>query len=354
MEQHQYGAVPTAVAVPGGAMQEATEATAAMDVNDGEVRTLFVLGFPVDVRERELHNLLRWWPGYEASQMTFKGDQPMGFALFSSASAALAARDALQACFCASLGHGDACCLCDACLMLNLEFDPETKCVLRSEMAKKNMYVRRRDGAGSVEFTFSDHSGYDPSKRMRSDYGAQPQPYGPGAPTPWGHQGYQQPYDPYGLHNIALINAPRTCIAQHQVQQPSRIYGASSPIAPHRVPVQNLKDNPPCNTLFIGNLSESVSEQELRGLFATQVGYRQIKILRQQANTVCFVEFQDIACASAVRQNLQGAQLATSDRGGMRIQYPHKAFAYDWLVLLVSMLTLGLCLAMVSVNFVPV
>lgn len=30
---------------------------------------------------------------------------------------------------------------------------------------------------------------------------------------------------------------------------------------------QNTKDNPPCNTLFIGNLGEAVIETELRGLF---------------------------------------------------------------------------------------
>jgi hypothetical protein len=60
------------------------------------VRTIFVLGFPPDVKERELQNLLRWWPGYEASQMNFKCDQPMGFALFATAAMAMAARDALQ------------------------------------------------------------------------------------------------------------------------------------------------------------------------------------------------------------------------------------------------------------------
>lgn len=35
-------------------------------------------------------------------------------------------------------------------------------------------------------------------------------------------------------------------------------------------PVSNTKDNPPCNTLFIGNLSDSVDEGELQGLFGAQ------------------------------------------------------------------------------------
>jgi hypothetical protein len=39
-------------------------------------------------------------------------------------------------------------------------------------------------------------------------------------------------------------------------------------------PVTNHRDNAPCNTLFIGNLGDAVSEVELRALFATQPGYR--------------------------------------------------------------------------------
>lgn len=35
--------------------------------------------------------------------------------------------------------------------------------------------------------------------------------------------------------------------------------------------VQNTKDNPPCNTLFIGNLGENINEEEVRGLFSVYV-----------------------------------------------------------------------------------
>nr|GMD32234.1 RNA-binding protein with multiple splicing 2 [Ipomoea batatas] len=62
-----------------------------------EVRTIFISGLPEDVKERELQNLLRWLPGYEASQVNFKGEHPMGFALFSTPQFAIAAKDALQA-----------------------------------------------------------------------------------------------------------------------------------------------------------------------------------------------------------------------------------------------------------------
>lgn len=60
------------------------------------MRTIFISGLPEDVKERELQNLLRWLPGYEASQVNFKGEHPMGFALFASAQHAIAAKDALQ------------------------------------------------------------------------------------------------------------------------------------------------------------------------------------------------------------------------------------------------------------------
>jgi len=33
---------------------------------------------------------------------------------------------------------------------------------------------------------------------------------------------------------------------------------------------QNAKDNAPCNTLFVGNLSDAVVESELHGLFGVQ------------------------------------------------------------------------------------
>lgn len=35
-------------------------------------------------------------------------------------------------------------------------------------------------------------------------------------------------------------------------------------------PGKGNRENPPCNTLFIGNLSEGVSKQELEGLFGHQ------------------------------------------------------------------------------------
>lgn len=96
-----------------------------------EVRTLFLTGFPEDVKERELNNLLRFLPAYEvkwhsvqrfqkmleslskatafaqpclkllksvtqASQMHHKNGMAQGFALFQNGAAARAAVDSLH------------------------------------------------------------------------------------------------------------------------------------------------------------------------------------------------------------------------------------------------------------------
>ena len=69
--------------------------------------------------------------------------------------------------------------------------------------------------------------------------------------------------------------------------------------------VSNTKDNPPCNTLFVGNLGDAVSEAELRQLFGTLAGFRQLKLIRGARSVTCFVEFNDLPSAMACHKNQQ-------------------------------------------------
>ncbi|KAM3379958.1 RNA-binding protein with multiple splicing 2 [Capsicum galapagoense] len=260
-----------------------------------EVRTIFISGLPQDVKERELVNLLRWLPGYEASQLNFKGEVPMGFALFSNHQCAIGAKDAIQ----------------------GLVFDTEGKCVLHTEMAKKNLFVKR----GIV----ADSNAHDPSKRMRTggDYThtgySSPSPFHPPPAPVWAPHGLclryitqgPPPYNPYGGYPVAHMPMPT----------PAPVPAPSS-----YAPVQNTKDNPPCNTLFIGNLGENINEEELRGLISGQPGFKQMKVLRQERHTVCFIEFDDVNSATNVHQNLQGAVIPSSGSVGMRIQYSKNPF----------------------------
>eukprot|EP00193_Tetraselmis_chui_P013927 CAMPEP_0177776024 /NCGR_PEP_ID=MMETSP0491_2-20121128/14458_1 /TAXON_ID=63592 /ORGANISM="Tetraselmis chuii, Strain PLY429" /LENGTH=313 /DNA_ID=CAMNT_0019294719 /DNA_START=96 /DNA_END=1037 /DNA_ORIENTATION=- len=230
-----YGAPPAAAPSPYG----------------DEIRTVYISGFPADVKERELNNLLRFLPGYEASQMHWKSNQAQGFALFANGATARAAKDAVQ----------------------NLCFD-ETA-VLRAEMAHKNMYFKDAEGATA--------------KRPRQLPAATP--------------GYEQYYPGYSGY------AP-----------------APSPQPGGYQQVSNTKDNPPCNTLFIGNLGDNTSEAELRAIFCHMPGFSQLKMVRNHRSTTCFVEFTDVASAMMVHQQQQGAILQSSDRGGIRIQYSKNPF----------------------------
>ncbi|ONM03961.1 Transcription initiation factor TFIID subunit 4b [Zea mays] len=68
-----------------------------------EVCTIF-MDLPIDVKETEMHNLLCWLLGFEAFEMNFKGNQPMGFALFSTVHQAITAKAMFQVCFNACCG----------------------------------------------------------------------------------------------------------------------------------------------------------------------------------------------------------------------------------------------------------
>ncbi|WJX42685.1 D-3-phosphoglycerate dehydrogenase 2, chloroplastic [Trifolium repens] len=76
-----------------------------------------------------------------ASQLNFKAEKPMGFdlVLFSSSHQAIAAKDIL---------------------LQYMLFDPESKSVLHTEMAMKNLFVKRGIGA--------DAGAFDQSKRLRT------------------------------------------------------------------------------------------------------------------------------------------------------------------------------------------
>eukprot|EP01024_Parvocaulis_polyphysoides_P061833 TRINITY_DN6903_c0_g1_i11.p1 TRINITY_DN6903_c0_g1~~TRINITY_DN6903_c0_g1_i11.p1 ORF type:complete len:374 (+),score=27.83 TRINITY_DN6903_c0_g1_i11:2-1123(+) len=227
-----------------------------------EIRTVFITGFPSDVQTRELNNLLRFLPGYKASQMNWKNGQAQGFALFDSG---LSARQSVES-------------------ISQLVFDENH--VLRCEMARKNMYVKEE----TVETSASRQSGFGtyPPPHSAPDFVLQSSGQGMGiglaapVPAPVRPQGYGQ--------------------------------------------VTNTRDNPPCNTLFVGNLSDTVDENDLKFLFSTQPGFRQMKLVRSDKGTNCFVEFADDRSATVVHHQQQGAILATSDRGPIRIQFSKNPF----------------------------
>jgi hypothetical protein len=255
-----------------------------------EIRTVFVSGFPHDVKERELHNLLRFMPGYEASQMNWKTGGPQGFALFSSSVHARAVVEILS----------------------GLQFDDGV--VIRAEMAHKNMFIKPEDP--SVKRATRHSPTYiapttimAPVSQMAGNAALNGAPLSPAAP--------------------AFLAAAAAAAAAAAGSPPVHVSNMLSPVPLRPTnfsPVTNLRDNPPCNTLFVGNLGDNTSEQELRALLSSQPGYRQMKMVRGPKSTTAFVEFADVSSAIMVHSALQGAVLASSDRGGIRVQYSKNPF----------------------------
>ncbi|KAF8061951.1 HDAC1 [Scenedesmus sp. PABB004] len=274
------------------------------------LRTLFVSGFPPDVKERELHNLLRFMPGYEASQMSWKAGGPQGFALFATPSHARAVVEVL-----AGLPYDDG-------------------AVLRAEMAHKNMFIKPEDP--SVKRVSRGSPGLMPPAAiiaaplgpMAGGNGLGGAPLSPAAAPAFlaaaaaaaaaaGSPGMGMGMGMAGLGGLGGLGhiAPMGGMLSPVPLRPASFS-----------PVTNLRDNPPCNTLFIGNLGDATNEQELRALLSSQPGYRQLKMVRGPKATTAFVEFADVTSAMVVHSALQGAVLASSDRGGIRVQYSKNPF----------------------------
>ncbi|KAF7549455.1 hypothetical protein G7046_g8347 [Stylonectria norvegica] len=94
----------------------------------------------------------------------------------------------------------------------------------------------------------------------------------------------------------------------------------SYPRAPY--PQANPADqNPPCNTLYVGNLPVETSEEELKAMFSKQRGYKRL-CLRTKANgPMCFVEFEDVSTATKTLHELYGTPLHNSVKGGIRLSF---------------------------------
>jgi RNA recognition motif-containing protein len=86
-------------------------------------------------------------------------------------------------------------------------------------------------------------------------------------------------------------------------------------------PVNPADQNPPCNTLYVGNLPHDTSEDELKALFSKQRGYKRLCFRNKQNGPMCFVEFEDVSFATKALHELYGYQLSNSVKGGIRLSF---------------------------------
>ena len=91
---------------------------------------------------------------------------------------------------------------------------------------------------------------------------------------------------------------------------------------PHNFPPVNPADqNPPCNTLYVGNLPIDTSEEELKAMFSKQRGYKRLCFRTKQNGPMCFVEFEDVSFATKALSDLYGQPLHNSVKGGIRLSF---------------------------------
>ncbi|KAI9024094.1 hypothetical protein DFJ74DRAFT_667269 [Hyaloraphidium curvatum] len=96
---------------------------------DEEITTIFVVGFPDDMSEREFQNMFIFSPGFEAATLKIPNQedegtgrkQIIGFAKFRSRLEALEARD----------------------ILTGRKVDADKGCTLKAEIAKKNLHTKR-------------------------------------------------------------------------------------------------------------------------------------------------------------------------------------------------------------------
>lgn len=86
-------------------------------------------------------------------------------------------------------------------------------------------------------------------------------------------------------------------------------------------PVNPADQNPPCNTLYVGNLPIDTSEDELKAMFSKQRGYKRLCFRTKQNGPMCFVEFEDVSFATKALHELYGHPLHNSIKGGIRLSF---------------------------------
>ena len=198
----------------------------------------------------------------------------------------------------------------------------DTDVSLRCELARKNMYIKEDAATKRSRHAPAGHSSSQPclspiqlasavSPTQHQCSPCQGRRYDtPGAAPPAGAPGTAAGPPPYSAAP-APYGAPPAAAAQPFYPTPR---------AAAYAPITNTRDNPPCNTLFIGNLSENVNEAELRALFSAQPGFAQVKINRSSGTLTCFVEFLDLQSAMACHTNQQARTQAPAAAFSLHVQ----------------------------------
>jgi len=102
---------------------------------------------------------------------------------------------------------------------------------------------------------------------------------------------------------------------------PASSFAMGPPYHQRHPPPNPADQNPPCNTLYVGNLPVDTSEDELKAVFSKQRGYKRLCFRTKQNGPMCFVEFEDVSFATKALHELYGHPLHNSVKGGIRLSF---------------------------------
>lgn len=125
--------------------------------------------------------------------------------------------------------------------------------------------------------------------------------------------------------SVAPIHSPTSAMSPNSMGSmgPNASYQMSNQHfqRPNYPPVNPADQNPPCNTLYVGNLPIDTSEDELKAMFSKQRGYKRLCFRTKQNGPMCFVEFEDVSFATKALNELYGHPLHNSVKGGIRLSF---------------------------------
>ncbi|KAK4239155.1 hypothetical protein C8A03DRAFT_14443 [Achaetomium macrosporum] len=141
------------------------------------------------------------------------------------------------------------------------------------------------------------------------------------SPTPTPPNGHTpMPY--YNHLGMGSLSGLSNTMSPTAMAGPGIGYNPQTPYRMNNFPPANPADqNPPCNTLYVGNLPVDTSEEELKAMFSKQRGYKRLCFRTKQNGPMCFVEFEDVTCATKALHELYGMPLHNSVKGGIRLSF---------------------------------
>ncbi|KAF7332518.1 RRM domain-containing protein [Mycena kentingensis (nom. inval.)] len=137
--------------------------------------------------------------------------------------------------------------------------------------------------------------------------------------------------------NGALVN-PLTLAQLNTTLNSMALHNGTNPVSVISNPpntantARAVDQNPPINTLYVGNLPSSgiamdYLESALRELFSGCVGFRQMSFRPKSNGPMCFVEFEDVGYATKTLNELYGNSLGGLIKGGgIRLSYSKNPF----------------------------